>query len=177
MPAEFAFAPMDGTVYTALPAEKNVYPGTRQLEVMASVLGTSAALAAAAAGLKVDSAGRRTNVFASAARTADATSDAIYTKGARGVRATLTATALAATPSITFTIQGYDATAAAWYDILTSGAIATASPTTSTLTVYPGIAVTANVSASTVLPDKIRIFVDHSDTDSITYSVGLDWLD
>lgn len=57
--------------------------------------------------------------------------------------------------TITVKVQGYDPVSATFYDILTSASLS--ANTFATLTVYPGIGVTSNVSASTVLPRSWRI--------------------
>jgi hypothetical protein len=74
----------------------------------------------------------------------------------------------AGTGSITAKIQGKSATGL-YYDILSSAAITTNS--TNTLTVYPGITATSNVSASDVLPRTWRVVVTANNSNSVTYSV------
>ena len=72
------------------------------------------------------------------------------------------------------TIDGYDVVSDTWYNLLTSAAIATVS--TKRMVIYPNVAVVANLTAAAVLPDTIRVVMTHGDTDSITYTVSLDWL-
>ena len=108
--------------------------------------------------------------LASAARTVDATAE--FDPGDHGVvEAVLVATALAATPSVTLNIQAWNEAAQAWETLITSAAIVTAAPTTSYVQVNPYTAAVTNVSAQRALRPRMRVFVDHSDTDSITYSV------
>lgn len=112
----------------------------------------------------------RIKVLPSAARTASVNSDDQENIEGRGVKLVVDVTAVTATPSITVTIQGKDHVSGKYYDILESAAI-TATGTT-VLTVFPGIAATANEAASDVLPRDWRVEVTHADTDSITYSIG-----
>lgn len=110
-------------------------------------------------------------VFASAARTATTNGDAfrIQGDGYRGLAIQITATALAATPSVVFTVQSFGS--GAWSTHLSSAAVTTAAPTTVNLVVHPDAADTANLSENTTLPKVWRIIATHGDADSITYSV------
>lgn len=146
--------------------------GKWQTEVMAPVTGASDTVTENAYGL-VDGQGRPAVAYVSAARTTDQTSGSFYSRGAAGLIATLVVTAKTSSPSITFSIQAYDPASATWITLLTSAAITNTS--TNRLTVSPQVSSSANVSVNGVIPDTVRIFVDHSNTDSITYSVGLDW--
>lgn len=160
---------VDGTAFTDSDGGKG--QGAVQLDIMSPVL--SAADTVLTNLFTVDSEGRVGTVLISAARTTDQTSASLYSRGAAGLIATLVVTAKAATPSITFAIQAYDAASATWITLLTSAAITDVS--SNRITVSPQVASSANVSLNGIIPDTVRIFVDHSDTDSITYSVGLDW--
>jgi hypothetical protein len=160
---------VDGVAYTDATSGKG--QGAWQLDVMSPV--TTAADTVTANGFTVDDQGRIVTLLPSAARTTDQTSASLYGRGASGLAATLVVTAKTSSPSITFSIQAYDAASATWITLLTSAAITGAS--TNTITVSPQIATSANVSLNRVIGDTVRIFVDHSNTDSITYSVGLDW--
>jgi len=115
--------------------------------------------------------GRRSarTLFASAARTATASSDDQYSSEP-GLHLVIDVTAVAATPSVVPTIQGKDALSGKYYTILTGAAI-TATGTT-VLKVYPGIEPLANGAASDVLPGTWRVTMTHADADSITYSVA-----
>lgn len=74
----------------------------------------------------------------------------------RGVKVVIDVTAIAGTtPTFTVTIRGKDPASGKYFTILASAAL-TATGTV-VLTVYPGIAAVANVSASDVLPDTWRI--------------------
>lgn len=160
---------VDGTAFTDMTHGKG--QSAVQLDIMSPVL--DATETTTANKFTVDGEGRVVTLLPSAARTTDQTSVSLYSRNATGLTATLVVTASAATPSITFAIQAYDAASATWVTLLTSAAITGTS--TNTITVSPQVATAANVSLNRVIPDTVRIFVDHSDTDSITYSVGLDW--
>ncbi len=113
------------------------------------------------------------SVLASAARTSDPTAVDIDASQHRGIIVFLDATAIAATPSITLSIDGYDHNADEVYTLLDGAAVTAVSH--NVYRVYPGIAETANVAADDVLPGIVRISVAHGDADSITYSVDA-WL-
>ena len=107
----------------------------------------------------------------SAARTATTQSAEQDNRVSRGVQVIFDLTAIPATPSgVTPKIQAHDPASGNWIDLLSGGSI-TATGTT-VLTVYPGIAETANESASDVLPRVWRVEVEHVDAESYTYSVG-----
>lgn len=71
----------------------------------------------------------------------------------RGVKLTIDITAI--TGSLTVTVQAKDPVSGKYTTILASAALAATG--TTTLTVYPGIAVAANASASDVLPATWRV--------------------
>lgn len=147
--------------------------GRWQTETMAPITGATLTNTENAYG-GVDGQGRIATPYPSVARTGTPTANAIYTRNARGVIATLVVTAKTGTPSITIAIQAYDPASTTWISLLTSAAITTVS--TNTLTYAPGVTASANVAAPGNLPDTIRILVTHADGQSITYSVGLDWI-
>ena len=113
-------------------------------------------------------------VLASGARTTTTNSSTYYTPGAVGVVVSISISAITATPSVTFTIQGYDEISDRYYTVLASAAQTATNTGGSllTLTVYPGITASANVAASAVLPPQWRVNCAHGDADSMTYSVG-----
>jgi hypothetical protein len=108
--------------------------------------------------------------FASAARTASP-ADAVVDVPPRsqGALILIDVTDLAATPSVVFTINGRVTGTTTDYLLLASAAV-TATGTIA-LQIGPGLPVTANLSASAILPDRIVIDPAHADADSITYSV------
>lgn len=113
-------------------------------------------------------------VLPSAARTASINSADLVNYNARGVQVIIDATAIVATPSITVTIKGKDSLSGKYYTLLASAAITTVS--TTLLTVYPGVTATANVAASQIIPRTWRVEVVAADADSITYSIGVNYV-
>lgn len=113
-----------------------------------------------------------TSILPSAARTAAAVSPAVNNHRYRGGHFAVRVTAKATTgAAITPTIQGLvPGTTGTWYTVLAGAAIA--STGTTILKVYPGIAVSANVSASDVLPRVFRVSVAAGSTASVTYTVN-----
>lgn len=74
------------------------------------------------------------------------------------------------TGSVTLVIQGKDTASGNYYTLLSGVAV-----TTNGLTVYevyPGVTVTANVSASTTLPRTFRVQVNANNANATTYTVG-----
>lgn len=94
--------------------------------------------------------------------------------GGHGCKAVLNLTAVPGTDTVTVVIEGKDSVSGVYYPILTGAAQAAAGAFV--LTVFPGVAVTANVSASDVLPDTYRARVVHSAGSSFTYSLSIDEL-
>lgn len=106
-------------------------------------------------------------VIASAARTATNSSVDLVNYNGVGIWVGIDVTAIVSTPSITVSIQNKLGTS--YQNVLTSAAIVGTGQTY--LRVYPGIAVSANVTASDVLSRDWRITVTHGNANSITYSV------
>ena len=106
---------------------------------------------------------------ASAARTATDTFEAQNYHG-RYLTVVIDVTAVAATPSVVFTIQGVDPLSAKAYTLLASAAV-TATGTT-VLHVGPGLTAAANAVANLPVPYNWQLLATHADADSITYSVG-----
>jgi hypothetical protein len=79
-------------------------------------------------------------------------------------------TAVAATPSVTFTIAGVDPASDKTWTILASAAI-TGTGTT-VLRIHPELTAAANTIAKDMLPHAIKVTATHADADSITYSLG-----
>jgi hypothetical protein len=117
--------------------------------------------------------GRPFQVLASAARTATNNSADQTNNFARGVRVTIDVTALAATPSVVFTIQG-KTQQGDYYTLLDSAAV-TATGNTE-MVVHPQITAVANAVAKNALGNKWRVLATHGDADSITYSVYAEYL-
>jgi hypothetical protein len=116
---------------------------------------------------------RTRTVFSSEARTADATSRAIENPGgATAVRFRVNVSAIAATPSVVFNVQGRTP-AGSWETLLQSAAVTGTGDTV--LTVGQGLTAAANVTANGVVPSAVRLFADHGDADSITYSATVEF--
>lgn len=109
-------------------------------------------------------------LLASAARTTTQTSADIVNYNARGIQVILDMTNVAASPSVTVSINGKDPVSGKYYLLLQGAAVTTA--VTNVYTVYPGVTATANVSASQVLPRTFQIVVTANNSNSGTYSVG-----
>lgn len=90
----------------------------------------------------------------------------------RGVCVVVDITAISGTsPTLTVTIQGKDGASGKYYTLLASAALT--STGTTALTVYPGVADTANVSASKPLPATWRVITAIGGTGpSVTATVG-----
>ena len=110
-----------------------------------------------------------TTILASAARTATTTSDTFrLPPSSRGFALQMSATALAATPSVVPKVQHL--VADVWTDVMAGAAVTTA--TTQNLIYHPGAADVANISeSSTTLVEKFRVVCTAADADSLTYSV------
>lgn len=116
-------------------------------------------------------AGRSHTVFASAARTATPdTQELELPGGVEKAYVVIDCTAVTATPSVTFLIEGVDRTSAKTWTLLQSAAI-TGTGTT-VLRINDALTASANVTAKDSLPPVIRFTATHGDADSITYSVG-----
>lgn len=111
-------------------------------------------------------------VLPSAARTATPDSFEFEAPGVAytGLHLVIDVTAVAATPSITVTVQGVDRVSGQVYTILESAAITAVS--TTVLKVAPALTAAANTVANDLLPPIFRITVTHADADSITYSIA-----
>lgn len=109
--------------------------------------------------------------FASEARTATPTAVQVTDDQVMGIQVVIDVTAIAATPSVTPAIDGYDPASDSWYNILTGAAI-TGTGTT-VLRVHPELPDAANLVAQDFLPETYRVSMTHGDADSITYTVGI----
>lgn len=92
--------------------------------------------------------------------------------GARYGRLVIDVTAVADTPSVVVTIKAVEKVSGKESTVLASAAI-TGTGTT-VLKVGPGLTAGANAVANDVMPPLIEIEAVHADTDSITYSMGLE---
>lgn len=110
-------------------------------------------------------------IYDSAARTA--TSNVVRddrNHPRRGMHLIIDVTAIAATPSVVPSIQGFDGVSGKYYDILVGAAIVATG--TTILKVFPGATIVANLVANDFMPGRWRLLMTHADADSITYSVS-----
>lgn len=123
-------------------------------------------------------------VFVSASRAEDTayTSDEMHNLCAKGVRLFIQIGTIGTT-TLTVKIQVRNpasvTAALAWVDLPDAVTTAlTADDTTTTLTVYPGIAETANISVSDHLGPSWRVVatLNNGDTTPVTFAVGADYL-
>ena len=118
---------------------------------------------------------KKTTVYSSAARTATPNAVTVACGRYNWLRVVIDVTAISSTPSVVCTIDGYSPLSGKYYNLLTAAAV-TATGTT-VLQVGPGLPVTSNLSANTVLPDTVRVTMTHGDSDSITYTVAAELMD
>lgn len=119
---------------------------------------------------------RSQTVLASAERTTDTVSPSQRAPlNAKGAHITIDVTAIETNPSITPKVQALDPVSGQWYTMMTNTAISATS--TAVMRVYPGIAVTStNSEKSDVLPRNWRLNLAHGNTNKITYSVGVSYV-
>lgn len=112
-------------------------------------------------------------VEASSAKGTSAAGTTQINRDSRGVVLSISKTANSGTsPTVTIKVQG-SANGTDWYDITGATTAAISANGTTTLTVCPGVPVTANVSTSQPLPRLWRIYwtIGGSDTPTVTFSV------
>ena len=118
---------------------------------------------------------RTVTIRASAAFSATAAGTPVASHGARGIVIYLNCTAVSGTsPTADCKLQGYDALADVWKDIAGAAFAQVTAAATQTLTVYPGVAETTNVSVSDVVPALLRVHstIGGSSTPTVTFSLG-----
>jgi len=98
--------------------------------------------------------------------------------GSKGVHLVLDITAASGTtPTLDVKVQRYDGASSKWVDLPSAAFAQKTSTGTSDLTIYPGIAETANVSVSDVIGDEILIvWTIGGTTPSFTFSIGGTWI-
>lgn len=115
-------------------------------------------------------------VFSSAARTAAThQSDEIWTLEYRGIRLYLDITAASGTsPTLDLKVQTHDPVSDKWFDMPGATFVQKTTTGTDDLTLYPGIAETANETVSDTVGPKFRVHgtIGGSDTPTFTYSIG-----
>jgi hypothetical protein len=107
-------------------------------------------------------------LFASAARTT--TSSMTFSSPCLGCLIVIDVTAITASPSVVFKLEGIDPANSKLWTILESAAIVGTG--TTVLRVHPSLTASANAIAKDILPQAMKLTATHADTDSITYSVG-----
>jgi hypothetical protein len=117
--------------------------------------------------------GIRRDLYPSQARTATPTPVEVV-EDFDGVRIVIDVTAIGPAPSVTFNVEGHAPLSDKWFSLLASAAITGVG--TTVLTVFPGAAVTTNVSANNLMGGHWRVRPVHANADSITYSVGVELL-
>lgn len=119
---------------------------------------------------------RLDELFTSAARSSGShTSAAVSIAGNLGGRFYLVASAVTGTaPSVYITVQSLDEGSDTFIDVPSAVSKTLAAAGSTTLSVYPGIAETTNISVSDVLGEVIRVVasVAGSPSDTVTFSVG-----
>lgn len=112
-------------------------------------------------------------VLGSAARTATPTVDQFNIEhgSVTGLVCVIDVTAIAATPSVVFTLQGYDPVSTKVWTLLVSAAIVATG--TTVLRVHPQLTASANLIAKDIVPDAFTLTAVHGDADSITYTVAV----
>jgi hypothetical protein len=118
-------------------------------------------------------AGDVVTVLPSAARTATPTVDefAVEHGSIGGVIAVIDCTAIVTTPSVVFTLQGYDPVSTKKWTILASAAIVATG--TTILRVHPQLTAAANLIAKDMMPDAFSFTAVHGNAFSITYSLSV----
>lgn len=114
-------------------------------------------------------------VFASAERTATANSGVMANQDRhRGVHLVLDITAAGGTsPTLDVKVQRFDALSGKWVDLTSAAFAQKTAAGTSDLTIYPGIAETANLSVSDVLGATWRaVATIGGTTPTFTFSLG-----
>lgn len=114
-------------------------------------------------------------LFASAARTASANSADQTNRYARGVRLLLNISASSGTNEVLdVKVQTKDSVSGLYFDIPGAAFAQKTGTGASTLTIYPGIAETANETVSDVLPLNWRVVttIGGTDTPTFTFSLG-----
>ncbi len=79
------------------------------------------------------------------------------------------------TPEVIVTMDGYDFGSSSWYNLLTGAAVTTVS--FNIYKIHPDFTAAANLVAKEGIPYLWRVILTHDDTDPITYSLGVNYLD
>lgn len=114
---------------------------------------------------------QETDYVASAARTTHPTNRTRTMKGWTGIRCDIDVSAFTGT-SITFFLEWFDPVANEWTTLISSAAVSAAGR--ASLSVDPRLTVAANVAASAIVPDRVRLGSSGTIT-SVTWSAMLTW--
>lgn len=117
---------------------------------------------------------RNVPALPSLARTASNNSGDLKNNDFKSAHIIIDVTAVTATGSLVFTVEGKDALSGKYYTILQSAAITSVS--TVVLGITPGGQTGANSRVNDTLPLDYRISVTHANAVSMTYSVGVNLL-
>ena len=117
--------------------------------------------------------------LASAARTATETSDGVKSDGFKGCWLALDITAASTSVTLDVKLQQFEDLSGKWVDVPGAAFAQQTGTGTNGLTVYPGIAETANVSVSDRIAPNVRAIgtLGGASTPTATYSLGGHWLD
>lgn len=113
-------------------------------------------------------------ILPNAARTASVTGEDITNYNSSGAHIIVDISAIAVATQLTVTVQGKDSTSGNYYNILITTALDAVD--TFLLKIHPDVTDVQNAAVNDSLPNTFRINVTHSDTDSITYSVTVNFL-
>lgn len=109
-------------------------------------------------------------ILPSAARTASPERVRVPNGNGQALHVILDITAVQGAPAVQLHIEGYDRTSEKYYPLL-SGEVEN-SPGTRVYRVGPGLDAVENETENDFVPEEVRIRVQHTNGDSITYSVG-----
>lgn len=111
-------------------------------------------------------------IYHSAARTAAPTiKNMTKNEGQLYAEITIDCTAITASPSVVFNVENLDPASGKYNLVLASAAIVAVG--TTRLLIGPALIAAANLVANDFLSKHWRVLPVHADTDSITYSVGV----
>lgn len=117
---------------------------------------------------------KQLTIHASAAETANGSAAFDNQIGARGIHCVLDITAASGTtPTLDVKLQRFDPTSGKYVDLPGAAFAQKTAAGTSDLTIYPGIAETANVSVSDVLTENLKaVWTIGGTTPSFTFTLG-----
>lgn len=113
-------------------------------------------------------------ILPSAARTASVTTSDISNVRARGAHIIVDISVIASATQLTVTVQGKDETSGNYYNLLITTALNVVD--TFLLKIHPEVTDVQNSAVNDSLPNVFRIVVTNSDSNSITYSVAVNFL-